>query len=62
MEAVMRKETIIHPSAIVHSQAQLGQAVDICPFSILEAGARIGDGSRIGSHVRIERGRALGPG
>ena len=41
MEAVMRKETSIHPTALVHPGARLGRGVQIGPFSIVEAGAEI---------------------
>lgn len=58
-------ESSIHPTAIVHPEAQLGLGVEVGPFSIVHANVRIGDGSTIGSHCEIghptprAEGRAL---
>jgi UDP-N-acetylglucosamine acyltransferase len=43
----------IHPSAVVHPEAILGQGVEIGPFCVVEAGARLGDGVKLVSHVRV---------
>ena len=45
--------TQIHPSAIIEDGADLHPSVRIGPFSIVEAGAVIGEGCIIESHVRI---------
>jgi UDP-N-acetylglucosamine acyltransferase len=42
----------IHPSAIVDKKAELGD-VSIGPFTVIEAGAVIGDGTAIGPHCHI---------
>ena len=62
MEAVMRKENTVHPTAIVSDQARLGSGVIVGPFSIIEAGAQIGDRCEIGSHVRITGSVRMGVG
>ncbi|MCP4549061.1 MAG: acyl-ACP--UDP-N-acetylglucosamine O-acyltransferase [bacterium] len=54
MKAVMQPDKNIHPTAIVDPEAHLGSGVSVGPFSIIAAGARIGDNCEISSHVRIE--------
>lgn len=44
---------LIHPTAIIEDGAELASDVQVGPFSIVEAGAVIGAGSVIESHVRI---------
>ena len=51
---------IIHPTAIVHPDAKLGQDVEVGAFSIIEADVEIGEGCRIKSHVYIDSGTRLG--
>jgi UDP-N-acetylglucosamine acyltransferase len=43
----------IHPTAIVEDGAELHETVSVGPHSIVESGARIGEGCRIESCVRI---------
>ena len=43
----------IHPTAIVHADAQLAADVSVGPCSIIEAGAVIGAGTQIDAQVRI---------
>ncbi len=50
----------IHDTAIVAPQAELGADVEVGPFSIIEDGATIGDGTRLGPHCMIKRGVTLG--
>lgn len=52
----------IHPQAIVHPDAVLGEGVSIGPFTLIGAGVRIGDGCEIASHVVVETGTEIGPG
>lgn len=50
----------IHPTAIVDSNAKIGEDVSIGPFAIVQADAIIGDGCQIGSHVFIHSGTRIG--
>ena len=51
---------MIHPSALVSPQAQIGSNVEIGPFSIIEAGTMIGDRTRVEARVTIKQGTTLG--
>jgi UDP-N-acetylglucosamine acyltransferase len=51
---------MIHPTAIVSPQAKLGTHVRVGPFSIIEAGAEIGDKTEIRSSVVITGFARLG--
>jgi UDP-N-acetylglucosamine acyltransferase len=44
---------MIHPSAIVHPQAQLAPDVEVGPFCVIGQHVQIGAGTRIGAHVVI---------
>jgi acetyltransferase-like isoleucine patch superfamily enzyme len=44
---------LIHPTALVSSQARLGRDVSIGPFTIVHDEVEIGDGSRIDGHCEI---------
>jgi len=52
--------TVIHPTAIVHPGAELGEGVEIGPYSIVEDGVILGDNCKIRSHVYIDSGARLG--
>lgn len=54
------EHTIIHPTAIVHSSADLGIGVSVGPYSIIGPDVVIGDGTTIDSHVVIERWTTIG--
>lgn len=56
MSAVVenKKETRIHPTAIVDSSAVLGEGVEIGAYSVIGPNVRIGDGCWISHHVVIE--------
>lgn len=43
----------IHPTAIIHKDAVIGDNVSIGPFSIIHSNVSIGSGSFIGSHCEI---------
>ena len=43
----------IHPTAVVSNNAELGSGVAVGPYSVIDAGAKIGDGTRIESFVRV---------
>ena len=55
-----RGETIIHPSAIVDPDAQLGQGVVVGPWALIGPGVTVGDGTEIGARVVVERDTVLG--
>ncbi|MBI5286679.1 MAG: acyl-[acyl-carrier-protein]--UDP-N-acetylglucosamine O-acyltransferase, partial [Deltaproteobacteria bacterium] len=44
----------IHPTAIIHLDAEIGADVEIGPYSVIGGGVRIGKGTKIGPHVVIE--------
>jgi UDP-3-O-[3-hydroxymyristoyl] glucosamine N-acyltransferase len=50
----------IHPTAIVHESAVIGDCVSIGPYSIVEAGARIGVGTDILAYCLIGAGAIIG--
>ena len=43
----------IHPTAVIHSQARLGDRVTVGPFAVIEEGAVVGDGCVIHAHAVI---------
>lgn len=49
-----------HPTALVDPRAELGEDVEIGPYSIIHEGVIIGDGTKIISHVVIESGTQIG--
>jgi len=51
---------MIHATAIVDPTAEVGDGVEIGPYSIIQKGARIGKGTRIGPHVFIGEWTQLG--
>jgi UDP-N-acetylglucosamine acyltransferase len=59
---------MIHPTAVVHSDAELGANVTIGPYVVIEGAARIGDGCEIqahaviGAHVEMGRNNLIGYG
>jgi UDP-N-acetylglucosamine acyltransferase len=53
--------TIIHPTAVVDSGAELGSDVEIGPLAYVGAGARLGDGTRLHHHAAVEGNTVLGP-
>ncbi len=52
----------IHPTAIVHPGAELGENVSVGPFSIVGPRVRVGDGTTIHSSVLIEGETMIGAG
>jgi UDP-N-acetylglucosamine acyltransferase len=51
---------MIHPTAIIHPNSQLGQHVRIDAYAVIEAEVVIGDGCHIGHHAVIEGPTELG--
>ena len=59
---------MLHPTAIIHPDAQLGTEVTVGPYAVIEGAARIGDGcviqahAIIGAHVVMGRDNLIGYG
>jgi len=51
---------MIHPTAIVDPKAEIGEEVEIGPYTIIEKGVLIGSGTKIGPHVVIREGTRMG--
>lgn len=51
---------MIHPSALIHPNAKLGQNVSVGPFSVIGEHVEIGDGTQIGPHVVINGHTRIG--
>lgn len=54
------KGTKIHPTAIVHPDAELGEGVEIGPYSLVAGTVKIGDRTLVGSRVTLEGHTTLG--
>lgn len=59
-EVRSRRSVSIHPTAIIHPEAELGEDVSVGPYSIIAGTVKIGDGTSIGSHCVIEGNTAIG--
>jgi UDP-N-acetylglucosamine acyltransferase len=51
---------LIHPTAIVDPQAELGEGVEVGPYAVIGAPVRIGARTRIGAHCVIEGPTTIG--
>jgi UDP-N-acetylglucosamine acyltransferase len=58
---VETNRTEIHPTAIVHPAARLGEGVQIGPYAVIEGAAEIGDRCVIQSHAIVTGHVVLGP-
>lgn len=54
--------TLIHPTAVIHPQAEIGPNVTIGPYSVIEAEVTIGANNQIGPHVVISGPTNIGSG
>lgn len=52
--------TGVHPSALIHEQAELASDVSVGPWSIIGPGVVIGEGTAVGANVLIERDTVIG--
>jgi UDP-N-acetylglucosamine acyltransferase len=52
--------TIVHPTAIVSPQAQLGDDVEVGAYAVVEAGVEVGERTTIGAHVVVAGPTRLG--
>jgi UDP-N-acetylglucosamine acyltransferase len=57
---VVPDRTEIHPTAIVHSRAQIGEGTTIGPYASIGANVRIGANCRIGSSAVIDGWTEIG--
>ncbi len=44
---------MIHPTAVVHSQAELDSTVEVGPYAVIDQGVRLGAGCIVGPHVYL---------
>jgi len=51
---------MIHPTAIIDPGAEIGEGVEIGPYTIIEKGVFIGEGTKIGPYVVIREGTSIG--
>lgn len=51
---------MIHPTAIVHKDAEIGQDVEIGPYCVVEKGVRIGNRTRLLAHVVVQECTEIG--
>ncbi len=52
--------TIIHPTAVVDADAELGTDVEIGPLAYVGPGVKLGDGTRLHHHAAVEGNTVLG--
>ena len=53
---------MIHPTAVIDPKAELGEAVEVGPYTVIEREVIIGQGTQIGPHVVIREGTRIGKG
>lgn len=51
---------LVHPTAIVHPDAQLHETVEVGPYAVIGAKVRLGAGTRVGPHAVIEGRTTIG--
>ncbi|HUL36462.1 MAG TPA: acyl-ACP--UDP-N-acetylglucosamine O-acyltransferase [Thermodesulfobacteriota bacterium] len=51
---------MIHPTAIIDPKAEIGEEVEIGPYSVIERDVFIDEGTKIGPHVVIRHGTHIG--
>ncbi|GHV53156.1 acyl-[acyl-carrier-protein]--UDP-N-acetylglucosamine O-acyltransferase [Synergistales bacterium] len=56
----MSEAVLIHPTAIVSTDAEIGAGVRVGPCAVIEPGAKIGDGSRIEAFAHIYGSVSMG--
>ncbi len=55
-----RGETLVHPTALVDPEAELGTGVVVGPWALVGPGVVVGDGTEIGPRVLVERDTRIG--
>ncbi|MDH5627559.1 MAG: acyl-[acyl-carrier-protein]--UDP-N-acetylglucosamine O-acyltransferase, partial [Candidatus Krumholzibacteria bacterium] len=56
------RKTEIHPTAVIHPWARIGEGVKIGPYTVIGENVEIGDDCEIGSNVLIEGATRIGRG
>ena len=56
------RKTEIHPTAVIHPWARIGEGVKIGPYTVIDENVEIGDDCEIGSNVHIEGATRIGRG
>jgi UDP-N-acetylglucosamine acyltransferase len=51
---------MIHPTAIIDPKAEIGEGVEVGPYSVIEKGVVIGEETKIGPQVVIREGTTIG--
>ena len=51
---------LIHPTAVIHPKAELGQDVRVDAYSVIGPGVRIGDGTVVKHHATIDQNTVIG--
>jgi UDP-N-acetylglucosamine acyltransferase len=52
--------TAIHSTAVIHPSAELAEDVEVGPYAVVEAGVRIGPGTRLMAHAIVGKNTVLG--
>lgn len=56
-----RGRTLIHPTAIIDSQAELAEGVEVGPYTVIGPDVKIGAGTRVLGHVYLDGHTTIGP-
>jgi len=51
---------MIHSTALIDPKAEIGEGVEIGPYSVIEKDVSIGEGTKVGPHVVIREGTHIG--
>lgn len=54
------EKVMIHPTALVHPDAELDSGVEVGPYAIIEGNVRLGAGTKVGPRVTLEGYTTLG--
>jgi UDP-N-acetylglucosamine acyltransferase len=60
IETEIKRLRHIHPTAVIHPDAELGSGVVVGPYAIIGPNVVVGAGTRIDSHALIERDTRIG--
>ena len=59
-EVRSRRSVVIHPTAIVHPDAELGEGVKVGPFALIAETVKVGDRTVVGARVSLEGHTTIG--